>query len=289
MNTEKQYIILAVTVGTTRHGTPYARLKVADLDATFEISVWDISKDEVPTIGQRVYFTKIQFNKAPTMQKCFFSADKENSYFLDYDKKNELSKLLPTLVPEVDWYVLKGILFVYCTDEILKSVINEQMDRMLELYAEFPAGTTVHHAYKGGLLNHTYEALTMLSGIYPMLSFPVKIEHVILGLLFHDFGKTCEYTDTGVTEDYSLLGHIYIGANELNKILLEKNVSPAEIKRIVHCVLAHHGKIEHGSPVVPCTAEAFLVFHLDALSGHGDIYANATPGEYNKFIGTTVL
>jgi len=222
-------------------------------------------------------------------QKQYKDAKKEDTRFFDYDKNHELSKLLPTVVSDEEWSKLKYLLIHCCTDEILKSVIDEQMDRMQTLYAEFPAATTVHHAYKGGLLNHTYEALNMLLGIAPHLSFPIKIEHVILGLLFHDFGKTCEYTNTGVTEDISLLGHIYIGANELNKILLEKGVNSDETKRIVHCVLAHHGKIEHGSPVLPCTSEAFLVFHLDALSGHGDIYANATPGEYNKFIGTNVL
>jgi len=287
--TKQEYIILAVTAGTTKHGTPFVRLQVADFDTKFEISVWGISKNEIPTVGQRVYFTKINFNKAPTMQKCFFSAEKVDAVFLDYDKNHELSEWLPKIVSDEDWNWLKKALLQYSTDSALKSIIDEQMDRMLKLYAEFPAAATVHHAYKGGLLNHTYEALAMLCGIYKTLSFPVKIEHVILGLLFHDFGKICEYTDTGVMEDYSLLGHIYLGANELNKILLEEGVDPAEIKRIVHCVLAHHGKIEHGSPVLPCTAEAFLVFHLDALSGHGDIYANATPGEYNKFVGTTVF
>lgn len=221
--------------------------------------------------------------------KQYRNAKKEHTRFFDYDKNHELSKLLPTIVSDDDWNDLKNILLKCCTDEILKPIIDEQMDRMLKLYAEFPGATTVHHAYKGGLLNHTYETLDMLFGIASALPFPIKIEHVILGLLFHDFGKTCEYTDTGVTEDYSLLGHIYIGANELNRILLEKGVNSDEIKRIVHTVLAHHNKLEHGSPVVPCTSEAFLVFHLDALSGHGDIYANATPGEYNKFIGTNVL
>ena len=279
----KQYIILAVTTGTTKHGTPYARLKVADSETKFEIAVWDISENELPTVGQRVEFAKINQNNQ------YKDAKKEDTRFFVYDETHELSALLPIVVSNTTWNKLKQSLLNLCSDDVLESVIDEQMDRMLKFYAEFPAATTVHHAYKGGLLNHTYEALNMLRGIYPTLSFPVKIEHVILGLLFHDFGKTCEYTNTGVTEDMSLLGHVYLGANELNQILLEKGVDPAEIKRIVHCVLAHHGKIEHGSPVVPCTTEAFLVFHLDALSGHGDIYANATPCEYNKYIGTNVL
>jgi 3'-5' exoribonuclease len=215
--------------------------------------------------------------------KCELSTQKHHI------KTRELPKQLPTIVSDENWNELKFLLVHCCTDEVLKSIIDEQMDRMLKLYAEFPAATTVHHAYKGGLLNHTYEALDMLLGISPHLSFSIKIEHVILGVLFHDFGKTCEYTDTGITEDYSLLGHIYLGANELNKILLERGVDPAETKRIVHTVLAHHGKLEHGSPVLPCTSEAFLVFHLDALSGHGDIYANAAHGEYNKYVETKVL
>jgi 3'-5' exoribonuclease len=180
-------------------------------------------------------------------------------------------------------------LLSFCTDPILIPIIDKEMGQKLQVYAEYPAATTVHHAYKGGLRNHTYETLNMLRGIYPTLSFPVKIEHVILGLLFHDFGKVYEYSDIGVTDNFSLLGHVYLGAKELEVILLENDVDYVEAFRIVHCVLAHHGKLEHGSPVVPCTSEAFLVFHLDALSGHGDIYANAAHGEYNKFVGTNVL
>ena len=282
MNT-KQYIILAITTGTTKYNTPYVRLKVADFDTKFEITVWDISEDEVPTAGQRVEFARINQNNQ------YKDTKKEDTYFFDYDKNHELSTLLPIVVSDNEWSEVKYALLKFCTDPILTPIIDEQMDRMLKLYAEFPAATTVHHAYKGGLLNHTYEALNMLRGIYPTLSFPIKIEHVILGVLFHDFGKTCEYTNTGVTEDISFSGHVYLGAQELNSILLEKGVDTAKIKRIVHTVLAHHGKLEHGSLVVPCTCEAFLVFHLDALSGHGDIYANAVHGEYNKFIGTNVF
>jgi 3'-5' exoribonuclease len=284
MNT-KQYIILAVTGGITRHNTPYMRLKVADLETKFEISVWDISKDEMPTVGQRVEFSAINENKQ------YKDATKKDTRFFDYDINHELSKLLSIVVTKDQWNELKQDLLKLCNHDTLDMVINEQMDRLYELYAEFPAASIIHHAYKGGLLNHTYETLNMLRGIYPTLSFPVKIEHVILGLLFHDFGKTHEYTDTGVTEDISLLGHIYLGAQELHNILEEWGMAgnhPAETKRIVHTVLSHHNKLEHGSPVVPCTPEAFLVFHLDALSGHGDIFANATNGEYNKFVGTTV-
>jgi 3'-5' exoribonuclease len=284
---EKQYIILSVTGGITRHNTPYVRLKVADLETKFEISVWDISKDEVPTIGQRVEFSTINQNG------IYKDATKKDTRFFDYDKKHELSALLPTVISKKKWDEviddLIGIENNFCTDVQLIYIIEEQSNRLHKLYSEFPAATTVHHAYKGGLLNHTYETLNMLRGIYPTLSFPVKIEHVILGLLFHDFGKTHEYTDTGVTEDMTLLGHIYLGAQELQKILLEKNVDFGETKRIVHTVLSHHNKLEHGSPVAPCTPEAFLVFHLDALSGHGNIFANATNGEYNKFVGTTIL
>ena len=283
MNTKKQYIILAVTGGITKHNTPYVRLKVADLETKFEIIVWDVSYDEIPTVGQRVEFASINENKF-----CK-SATKEDTQFFDYDKAGELSALLPTIISNNQWRELRTVLLGLCSDSALTPIIWEQMDHLYKLYIEFPAATTVHHAYKGGLLNHTYEALNMLRGIYPTLSFPVKIEHVILGLLFHDFGKTREYTDTGVTEDISMLGHVYLGAQELHNILLEKGVNSDEIKRIVHTVLSHHNKLEHGSPVVPCTPEAFLVFHLDALSGHGDIFANATHGEYNKFVGTTIF
>lgn len=279
----KQYIILGVYSGFTKQNKPYIRLKVADFDSQFEIAIFDVAKEEAPEIGQFVVFKFITENER------YKSALQKDTQYFAYDKENPLSQLLPIIISDSQWEEVKQCLFNYCTDNKLTEIIDEQMDRLLELYVQFPAAATVHHANKGGLLNHTYQMLNMLRGIYPTLSFKVKIEHVIFGLLFHDFGKTKEYLNNGVTEDISLLGHIYIGSNELNKILLEKSVDDKEVKHIVHCVLAHHGKLEHGSPVLPCTTEAFLVFHLDALSGHGDIYSQATTGEYNKFLGTTLL
>ncbi|MEG2071284.1 MAG: HD domain-containing protein, partial [Bacteroidales bacterium] len=270
--TNKQYIILGVFAGNTKQNKPYIRLKVANFDHKFEISVWDISKEEAPKVGQYVTFATIKENGH------YKDAVKKDVQFFVAGKDNPLAILLPTIISNAEWNEVKQVLLNYCTDKILIEIIDEQMDRLLNVYAEFPAATTVHHAYKGGLLNHTYQMLNMLRGIYSVLPFQIKIEHVILGLLFHDFGKIREYVDDGVTKDMALLGHIYIGANELNAILLTKKMNPKEIKHILHCVLAHHGKLEHGSPVIPSTLEAFLVFHLDALSGHGDIYTNATCG-----------
>ena len=83
-----------------------------------------------------------------------------------------------------------------------------------------------------------------------------------------------------------LLGHIYIGAHWLHNILKDKGIGEDETKRIVHCVLAHHGTREFGSPVVPCTQEAIVVNHIDNLSAKTDMWEGAGDMEYMNALGT---
>jgi 3'-5' exoribonuclease len=133
--------------------------------------------------------------------------------------------------------------------------------------------------------------LHMLEGIYPVLPYDnVKLERCILAILFHDYGKVYEYNKEGEPQqDMYLLGHIFISANRLQAELLKHNVSAEETNRIVHVVLSHHGELEYGSPIVPATAEAILVNHLDNLSAKLDVIETTGNMETAFAIGTHVI
>ena len=205
------------------------------------------------------------------------------------DEKHPLYGLIPRPIHRKVWDDPIATLLSFCTDRPLVPIIQSFAEKLYKPYSEYPAATTVHHAYQGGLLNPTHQMLHMLEGLYPCLPYQIKVERCILAILFHDYGKVYEYNRQGDTQpDMYLLGHIYIGAHKLQNVLEQHGVEAEEVKRIVHCVLAHHGQREYGSPVLPCIQEAAIVTYLDNISAKVDAMEATPEGEYVPALGTHV-
>ena len=269
---------------TTRQGSPYVMLKVADSSQSFTVSVWDVAPEMTPFPGQLVQF--LQLKDFGGKKSC---ALMDMIVGLMADENHPLYGLLPRPISRSVWDNTIENLLVYCTDETLAPIIRSFAEKLFKPYSEYPAATTVHHAYQGGLLNHTHQMLHMLEGLYPCLPYQIKVERCILAILFHDYGKVYEYNRQGDTQaDMYLLGHIYLGAHKLQNVLEQHGVDNEEIKRIVHCVLAHHGQREYGSPVLPCTQEAAIVTYLDNISAKVDSMESTPDGEYIPSLGTHV-
>jgi 3'-5' exoribonuclease len=129
------------------------------------------------------------------------------------------------------------------------------------------AAMTVHHAYQGGLLEHTLEMLKMsdsLSGSYPKLNKDMLYS----GIILHDLGKIVEY-ETGlivkITTEGKLLGHIFIGSEMVRKSA-PKDMPKNLLDELTHLILSHHGELEFGSPVKPRTVEAIALSRFDDAS-----------------------
>jgi len=177
-----------------------------------------------------------------------------------------LYQLIPRPIDKAVWDLCINNMMDNCSDTQLMDFIQQERDNLYEQYSNQTAATSLHHAFKGGLLNHTYELLHMLEGLYPTLP-PLKLERCIIAILFHDYGKLKEYDENMEGTKYMyLMGHTYISAHVLHNKLNAAGISNEETIRIVHCVLAHHGQLEYGSPVVPCTQEALVVHYIDNLS-----------------------
>lgn len=166
----------------------------------------------------------------------------------------------------------------------LSTEIKSQASELYGLYSQYPAATGHHHAYVGGLLEHTYEIVKMGINIMNLGIWHFDVELFMWAALFHDFGKTLEYsTDGRVKPEMNLLGHPFIGAHTLMSVLSSFNYPKEFIDRAVHCVLAHHEFKEWGSPVEPCTKEAILLAMLDRISGHCTELDSLAIGEkFNK-------
>ena len=281
----KEYLVISRANGVTRNGSPYIQLKVAALDETMNISVWDVQPTAGPIVGQTVFFYNIKDNNGK--KSCSLTDMKVGEMpLLDHPLYN----LLPRPIRRDAWDSTIQALIRFCSDQQLIPVIQDFADKLFRPYSEYPAATSVHHAYPGGLLNHTHQMLHMLEGLYPCLPYPVKVERCILAILFHDYGKVYEYNRQGETlPDMYLLGHIYLSAHKLQNVLDAQGIDAEETKRIVHCVLAHHGTREFGSPVLPCTQEAAIVSYLDNISAKTDIMEGSGDMEASGALGTHVV
>jgi 3'-5' exoribonuclease len=129
----------------------------------------------------------------------------------------------------------------------------------------WPAARQVHHAYRGGLLEHVLKIMEV--AVFLADAYGLRRDLVIAGALLHDIGKLEELT-YDVAIDYSiegnLIGHIVIGVGMVKDIVREMPDFPPELAlEIEHLILSHHGSKELGSPVKPMTPEAFVLAAAD--------------------------
>jgi 3'-5' exoribonuclease len=137
------------------------------------------------------------------------------------------------------------------------------------------AGRKWHHSSRGGLLQHCRE-MTVLAlaacEIFPMLDRDV----LITGIFLHDIGKVDEMSH-GLVVDYTtegkLIGHLCLGAELVRRKIDEVPDFPRELAlQLLHCILSHHGEIDRGSPVVPKTLEALVLYHCDNMDAQADAF-----------------
>ena len=169
-----------------------------------------------------------------------------------------------------------------CT-EILRGIQHPDLRRLIDkfltdekLVARFktsPAAVNLHHAFLGGLLEHTLNLLEL--GLVVIPRYPqLSLDLVLAGLFLHDIGKTAELdyqTSFGYTDSGQLLGHITLAVLWIEQkcaaVAAETGKPfPHEVKWLLqHIVLSHHGEYEFGSPKLPSIPEAFAIHHLDNL------------------------
>ena len=166
--------------------------------------------------------------------------------------------------------------------DLIATIQNPSLQQLLERFfgaetqswrrfRDAPAAKYYHQAYSGGLLEHTLsvaQAVSAAASYFPGIDRDVAVT----GALLHDIGKTEAYNDDPLAIDLTdagrLLGEIPLGYYKVRREIEEIEGFDADLAQaILHIILSHHGQLEHGSPVVPCTREATLVHALDNLGG----------------------
>jgi len=265
---EEFFLVRDMNRAETRSGKPYLMLTLVDRTGEIPARLWENADDFlaacepgklVRVIGQaQAYRGVLQVRIDNVMP-----ADKEDAdmaFFLQGSKRS------PDEMTEEISALAKSVHDPFCRKLLLKFIKNKP------LWADFqraPAAKTMHHAYLGGLLEHTLavaQLANMLAECYPALDRDL----LLAGALLHDIGKTRELTFDTFPFDYSdrgrLVGHLVIGVEMVREMIDSIADFPEDLAtRLQHLILSHHGRYEFGSPALPMISEAFALNFLDDL------------------------
>ena len=161
---------------------------------------------------------------------------------------------------------------IQCTH--LRALLDALFDPATETWRAFreaPAAKRYHQAYRHGLLEHSLTVAQSVSAISATFG-GVDRDIAVTGALLHDIGKLDAYTSDPtaieMTDLGKLQGEIALGYYRIRRTIEDLPGFPADLAAaVLHIILSHHGQLEHGSPVVPCTREATLVHMIDNLGG----------------------
>ncbi|MEM7229397.1 MAG: HD domain-containing protein [Planctomycetota bacterium] len=266
------YSLLNPQVGTTRAGKPF--LKCLIRDATGEVAArqWSFENGDIGELSSTgfVYISgHTQLYNGQVQLILESIAPREVS-------EDEIASLLPTTKKDIkvmfsDVQSIMGSLSHPAMKALADAYLSDE--DMMTNFRFAPAAMSLHHAWIGGLLEHTLQLLKLAEAMLPL--YPqLNRDIVLMGLFLHDLAKTAELTwerGFNYTTDGNLIGHVVRGAIWLQfKAAVAAKQSgerlPAETLRILqHIIISHHGKPEFGAAKVPATPEALFISQLDDL------------------------
>ncbi|HEX3077323.1 MAG TPA: HD domain-containing protein [Lachnospiraceae bacterium] len=249
----------------TKAGKSYYSLLLQDRTGTLDAKVWELSNgienfdsmDYIHIDGQITCFQgTLQLNIKRVRKSQ--EGEYDPSDFMPVTTKNvdNMYKEIQDMVAKIkDPYLGK----------LVSSFFVEDKD-FIKAFKQHSAAKTVHHGFIGGLLEHTLGVARMceyLAENYPLLNRDLLIS----AALFHDIGKLDElstFPENDYTDDGQLLGHIFIGTEKVGaRILTIPNFPKKLANELKHCILAHHGELEYGSPKKPAIMEAIALTYAD--------------------------
>lgn len=251
----------------TRNGKPYDNLILQDKTGTLDGKVWDPNSGGIADYDEmdfiEVFGEVISYNGALQLNIRQIRKAFEDEYTAaDYMPTSE--KSVDGMYEELMRYAKQ------VSNPYLKQVIDFYFVKNEDFIKEFKAHSaakTVHHGFAGGLLEHTLSIVKMCEyyvGAYPILNKDL----LYTAAMFHDIGKTKElssFPENDYTDDGQLLGHIIIGVEMINDAIRTIEGFPAKLaSELKHCIIAHHGELEYGSPKKPALAEAMALNFADS-------------------------
>ncbi|MGN0505348.1 MAG: 3'-5' exoribonuclease YhaM family protein [Lachnospiraceae bacterium] len=278
------YLCKSKQVLQTKAGKSYYSLVLQDKSGTFDGKVWDLgpgvehfeAMDYIRVEGQIVSFQNaLQFN-IRRVRKCHEG---------EYDPREYMpctEKDVKEMLQELTCYI-KSLQNEYLRTLAEKFFLEDK--EFVKAFQNHSAAKAVHHGFVGGLLEHTVSVTRLCD--YIAKNYPViKRDLLLTAAMFHDVGKLYElstFPENDYTDAGQLLGHIYIGAEVLSKKIDTIPNFPEKLKNeLLHCILAHHGELEFGSPKKPALAEALALSMADNLDAKLETMTELLAGTEEK-------
>lgn len=250
----------------TRNGKPYDNLILQDKTGTLDGKVWDPNSSGIADYDEmdfiEIYGEVTSYNNNLQLNIRQLRKAYEDEYVLaDYMPTTD--KNVEEMYKELMGYVKK------IKNQYLRQVVEYYFvkdEKFVKKFKAHSAAKTVHHGFSGGLLEHTLSVVKFceyMIGAYPILNADLLYAAAIC----HDIGKVQElssFPENDYTDDGQLLGHIVIGVEMVGAAIREINGFPVKLaSELKHCIVAHHGELEYGSPKKPALAEAVALNFAD--------------------------
>lgn len=299
MRISEIYLCKTKQIALTKSGKEYGSLVLQDKTGTVDAKIWDLGSPGV------AHFEAMDYVCVDADVTVFMGSNQLNVRRIRKADEGEYApaNYLPVSTKDID-VMYKELLALIAT------IKNPYLRRLTESYFvndpvfakafQFhSAAKSVHHGFVGGLLEHTLSVTKMcayFADSYPMLNRDL----LLTAAMFHDIGKTKElstFPENDYTDDGQLLGHIIIGTEMISERIKTIPGFPERMaSELKHCILAHHGELEYGSPKKPALLEAMALNFADnadakmetmieVLRGAGD---NQGWLGYNRLLETNI-
>ena len=256
------YLCRQRTTAMTKTGKEYENVILQDKTGSLDAKIWDPHSmgidefdalDYVEVNGDVTVFngqTQLSIKRARKISET----DVDPTNYLPCTNKN-----IDEMMMELTKFIA-GVNNPYYKQVLTKLFIDNT--EFAEAFKKHSAAKSVHHGFIGGLLEHTLSVAKMCDFFakqYPILNRDLLMTSAIC----HDIGKVYELSDfpmNDYTDAGQLLGHIVMGSEMLGKIMYSIPDFPSKLKNeLKHCILAHHGELEYGSPKKPALIEAMAL------------------------------
>lgn len=269
----------------TKNGKAYENVILQDKTGTIDAKIWEPNSQGIDDFEELDYVDIMgdvnSYNGALQVSIKRVRKAGEGEYdpadYLPVSKKN---------IDEMYEELLKWIQAVKNPyyHQLLKRFFVED-EEFIKRFRFSSAAKSMHHGFVGGLLEHTL-CVTRLCGFYTKAYSFLNRDLLLTAAMFHDVGKTEElsaFPQNDYTDNGQLLGHIMIGAELLHDAIREIPGFPAKMEsELKHCILAHHGELEYGSPKKPALAEAVALYFADNTDSRMEMLQELFDGANDK-------
>ena len=260
------YLCKHKQAAVTKNGKPYENVILQDKTGTIDAKVWEPNNpgigdydalDYIEVYGEVNSFQGVLQVSVKRIRVCG-EGEYDPAEYLPVSAKNinDMYNELLKLIESMENAYLKKLLEAFFVKD----------EAFAKAFKNSSAAKTVHHGFVGGLLEHTLSVTKLCDyycGAYPIL----KRDLLLTAAMCHDIGKTKEispFPQNDYTDDGQLLGHIVMGSQMVAEKAAEIEGFPHSLlAEVQHCILAHHGKYEFGSPKIPALIEALALNYAD--------------------------